>query len=59
MRLREIDYKWSEICNDLEVLLHEARECLDDGLYSGEIEKEQLEAHAELLAKVVNLIYGD
>lgn len=59
MRLREIDYKWREVCDDLEMLLHEARECLDGGLYSGGIEKEQLEAHAELLAKVVNLIYGD
>lgn len=59
MRLREIDYKWSDICNDLEVLLHDARECLDNGLYSGDIEKEQLEAHAELLTNVVHLIYGD
>ena len=59
MRLQEIDYKWREVCDDLETLLHEARECLDEGRYSGEIEKEQLEAHAQLLAKVVNLIYGD
>ena len=59
MRLREIDYKWCAVCDDLETLLHEARECLDEGRYSGEIEKEQLEAHAQLLAKVVNLIYGD
>ena len=59
MRLREIDYKWREVCDDLEMLLHEARECLDEGRYSGEIEKEQLEAHAELLAKIVNLIDGD
>ena len=59
MRLRDIDYKWQDVCDDLERLLHEARECLDDNRYSGEIEKEQLEAHAELLAKIVNLIYGD
>ena len=59
MRLQEIDYKWREVCDDLETLLHEARECLDENRYSGEIEKEQLEAHAQLLANVINLIYGD
>ena len=59
MRLREIDYKWREVCEDLETLLHEARKCLDENRYSGEIEKEQLEAHAQLLANVINLIYSD
>lgn len=59
MLLQEINAKWYEVWHDLETLLYEARKFLEEGRYSGESEKEQLEAHVELLTEVVNLINGE
>ena len=59
MLLQEINAKWYEVWHDLETLLYEARKCLNEGRYSGKREKEQLEAHVELLTEVLDLINGE